>query len=422
MGTPPIGLSYVLIAHRNMSASVLRYPVLQIRPNSLLVYERSEWHGSGSRKNKSRQARANEPQLAFMQVSNPKTAADNNFDENRKTAYSGHMSPGAKKRLKRAINTIIAQATLKTFINPTTGNEVKFRCNFVTLTIPCPQGAITDKQIKKDCLDVWLKYARRVFKLKSYVWRAERQKNGNLHFHLITDVYIPYDQLRDSWNDRLERLNLITEFEKKHGHRHPNSTDVHSIFKINDLAAYMIKYMSKGGLSPMDVSIINGLKFPAGSSPHRKASKRLQECLSLADEPLGGKIWDCSANLKSVKPAEVFLETESLDIWMTEKQRDDVWIKEETTFSMIVYKPWQFKEVLRGPLKVSYNAWIEQVRNYEKPNFTTKQKKDANQLQTLSTGLENSHSSGNQSQVTRKMRALQSGKLLSSLFDEDCPF
>lgn len=405
-----------------MSSPILRYPVLQIRPNQLLVYERSEWIGKSLPKKKPRKNDPSAVQLPFMEVSDGIRKSDNNFDKNRLLAYSGSMSPGSRKRLKRAINTMIAQAQVKTFINPTTGNEVKFRCNFITLTLPCPQGTRSDKEIKKQCLDVWLKYARRVFKLKSYVWRAERQKNGNIHFHLIADVFIPYDALCDSWNDRLERLGMISQFEKTNGHRHPNSTDVHSIFAINDLASYMIKYMTKGGLSKTDLQIISGMKFPASSSAHRKASKKLDECLHLSDEPLNGKLWDCSANLKSVKNAEVLLEGESLDLWHEEIQRPDVFIKEEEKFSLISYKPYQFKTMLRGCLKVTYNAWLDQVRSYEKPLPKSKSKSDAYQLQTLSPRLENPNSSSNTQTLSGHVRAVRACESLGSLFDQDCPF
>lgn len=400
----------------------LRYPILQIRPNSLLVYERTEWAGSFKKKDRPGRSKISPIQLPFMTLSPGPEPKNNHFDENRQLAYSGKLSPGSKKRLKRAINTIIAQATLKTFINPTTGNEVKFRVNFITLTLPSPQGSITDKEIKKECLDVWLKYARRVFKLKSYVWRAERQGNGNIHFHLITDVFIPYDALRDSWNDRLNRLGFIDRFALKNGHQHPNSTDVHSIFAINDLAAYMIKYMSKGTCSPTDLKIISGLKFPAGSKPHSRAVKRLNECLHLADEPLDGKIWDCSINLKSVKSPELLLDGESLDLWNREIQREDVWIKQEEKFSMISYKPWQFKEMLRGAVKSAYTQWIEDVRKFEKPESPLKKKHHANQLQELSTQLENPHHSPGTETITGQMRAVQKGKSIPSLFDPDCPF
>jgi len=141
-----------------------------------------------------------------------------------RAAYEGLLNLSSIKRLKRAIDLIIAISKEKEATNFKTGQLFKFKVNFITLTLPAMQGSITDKEIKRECLDVWLKSAKRVFKLNSYVWRAERQKNGNLHFHLITDCYMPFDQLRDSWNNRLERLGFITAFEKSHGHRHPNQS------------------------------------------------------------------------------------------------------------------------------------------------------------------------------------------------------
>ena len=108
---------------------------------------------------------------------------------------------------------------------------------------------------------------RRKHRLRSYVWRAEVQQNGNLHFHVISDTYIRYDHIRADWNSCLRDTGLIDKFKAKHGHADANSTDVHAVYKIKDLTAYFTKYMSK------------------------KSKK--------TDRNIEGKIWDCSANLKT---------------------------------------------------------------------------------------------------------------------------
>lgn len=179
--------------------------------------------------------------------------------------YTGILTPSAKRKLIRAINLLVAIALPKKAIHFDSKKEFTFRVNFITLTLPAPQGGLSDKELKQKCLKQWIEHWKDRLPGMSYVWRAERQKNGNLHFHLLTDRYIHYKDLRDTWNRALSCTGLINRFEEKNGHRHPNSTDVHAVKKIRDLAAYIAKYMSK------------------------------TESFS---NPIEGRVWDCSKNLK----------------------------------------------------------------------------------------------------------------------------
>lgn len=264
--------------------------------------------------------------------------------------------------MKRCISNLIASAEWKEVLNQSTNTWYKFKVNFVTLTLPADQKDISDKQIKKEVLDVWLKSVKRTMKLGSYFWRAERQKNGNVHFHFVTDTYLPWDKLRQSWNERLERLGFITEFEKKHGHRNPNSTDVHSVQQVANLTNYLIKYCTKDYVTEKDIQLITQMRFKTGSKPHKRALKRLEEILNLSDKPLDGKIWDCSKNLKEAKRCELMLETEALTIWNEERETKAHSLKDADRWSSIVYTPYEFDCMLRGVLKDSYNAWRKSIR------------------------------------------------------------
>jgi len=61
----------------------------------------------------------------------------------------------------------------------------------------------------------------------------------------LSYLYIPYDTIRDDWNRIQNKLGFIDQFAAKYGHTNPNSTDIHSVRGVRDLARYMVKYMSK---------------------------------------------------------------------------------------------------------------------------------------------------------------------------------
>lgn len=247
-----------------------------------------------------------------------------------RAAYDGLLNLYSIKRLKRAIDLIIAISKEKEAINFKDGKPFKFKLNFVTLTLPARQGSISDKEIKRECLDVWFKSAKRIFKLNNYVWRAERQKNGNLHFHIISDCYMPFDQLRDSWNQRLERLGFITAFEKIHGHRHPNSTDVHSIKKVRDLSAYMVKYMCK---------------------------------LKKNEQKIDGKVWDCSKNLKRKDSVEFLIDSTTSDMITAAIEKYNCRFKKTDNCTLVFMDEKQFNQVITGIHKKAYDEWLNSIRN-----------------------------------------------------------
>lgn len=194
--------------------------------------------------------------------------------------YTGLLSASAKKRLTKAVNLLVAIARPKKALHFQSKKEFTFRINFVTLTLPAPQAEISDRQLKEKCLKRWLEFWKDKLPGLSYVWRAERQENGNLHFHLITDQYIFFKDLRDTWNKSLSQFHFIDEFQRQHRHRHPNSTDVHAVRKIRDLGAYIAKYMSKG----------------EGTA-----------------QPITGKVWDCSKNLKTKDKCDFIPSSEELE-------------------------------------------------------------------------------------------------------------
>lgn len=171
--------------------------------------------------------------------------ADNTSEVHKQAYKSGTLTKGARKRLKASIELLIDISPKKWFTVPSTGKKFQFQITFLTLTLSSAQKDISDKTIVKTLLEPLLQQLRRKYKCKSYVWRAEKQKNGNLHFHITTNQYIPYDTIRDDWNRIQEKLGFITQFKERYGHSNPNSTDIHSVRGIRDLARYMVKYMSK---------------------------------------------------------------------------------------------------------------------------------------------------------------------------------
>ena len=153
-----------------------------------------------------------------------------------------------------------------------------FKASFITLTLPSAQRH-SDLEIK-ELLDKFLQ-ALRNRGLKNYVWKAEIQKNQNIHFHLAMDKFFEWFVLRDLWNHHLESLDYVSYYSerfqklslseyakhrkisieeasipyargKRSGWTKPNTVDCKNIKEGNSLSSYIAKYVSKSSNSDDD--------------------------------------------------------------------------------------------------------------------------------------------------------------------------
>lgn len=157
---------------------------------------------------------------------------------------NGVLSKNAKKRMLNAIDWLCAYATNKLIYDKKTGKRFKYQVGFITLTLSSTQTH-SDNTIKKELLNQFFVEAKNRWKVVHYVWRAETQKNGNLHFHILLDKFVPYQELRNVWNRIQNKLGYVDRFAEKNKHHDPNSTDVHSVINIKNIRKYVSSYMSK---------------------------------------------------------------------------------------------------------------------------------------------------------------------------------
>lgn len=229
-----------------------------------------------------------------------------------KKNYSNKLSPQSRKKITKAITYMAHISPEKTCYNPKFKSKFKYRLTFVTLTLSSRQQH-TDTEIKEKLLHPFLDYMIKTFKLKFYVWKAERQKNCNIHFHIVFDKYINYAIIRDRWNHYQDKLQYISNYWKqaassskfpttKEEYYAVNSTDVHSTRKVKDLARYMCKYMVKDEQS-------THIRVKRNSSHHKNTndldrSKYSDTSKQYLRQQTGiGRNWGCSYNLTDLKGA-----------------------------------------------------------------------------------------------------------------------
>jgi hypothetical protein len=258
----------------------------------------------------------------------------------KRNLHKNKMSKTSVSKCKRAIDYLLLTATNKSNSAIINWKDVKFRIAFITLTLPAVQ-VHSDNEIKRECLNQFLINAKRLWDVEKYVWRAERQVNGNIHFHIIVDKFIPWHEIRGLWNRLIGKLGYLDIYRKnmqafhKDGFKvrkdlldkwsytnqlkaykqgvadrwsNPNSTDIHSVRFINNVGAYVTKYMTKNETLRNYKVCARGLgytmKYIKGS--HSLSFNTLKY---LRNKAQIGKLWSCSMQLSNIKGGEDIVDS-----------------------------------------------------------------------------------------------------------------
>jgi hypothetical protein len=188
------------------------------------------------------------------------------------------VSKKAQRRILQAIDWFLLLAKPKQAENLQTNKLFTYRLAMATLTLPCEQ-IHDDRYIKHNMLSAVFDRLRKEHNVHNYIWKAEKQYNGSIHFHIILDQFIHYFELNRIWNIILKHhgyidqyRNNMLEFHKdgfrvrkellkqwpldqqkkaynkgmKENWQNPiSSTDIHSLKKIKKVRAYVAKYLTK---------------------------------------------------------------------------------------------------------------------------------------------------------------------------------
>lgn len=228
-----------------MSNSIT-HPVCQVRGNNIVIYNKTEYSTSCHKLHFKKQS---------LNFKNAET-------------YDGTLTPSAKKRLNLALSLLVQSSPVRKVFNSITNKYEAFMLNFITLTIPDNITPEHTHDLNNTILKGILQYFIRVHQVHSYVWKLEYQKRGSVHYHITTSTWIHYQAIRNKWNYLLSRYKLMSDYQLKYKSADPNSTDVHTVYKISDFQRYMAKEFAK-------------------SCQNNAAIK--------------GKVWGCSQNLSSHK-------------------------------------------------------------------------------------------------------------------------
>jgi hypothetical protein len=176
-------------------------------------------------------------------------------------------SESSVKRFKRRADHFSASAKARWLKHPSKDRYMSFYLAFITLTITSRAGIVNSRDGYDKLLSPYLDWLTRTHRVGVYLWCREKQKNGQLHYHLVVDQFIHKQALKDKWNNLLRGNGYLKAYKEHYGNDNPNSTNVRSAYKTSQVGHYMAKYMTK--------------------------QRRV-------NEDGGARLWGCSENLSSL--------------------------------------------------------------------------------------------------------------------------
>ena len=219
---------------------------------------------------------------------------------------------------------------------------------FATLTLPVKQFH-TDNQLKQDLLNPFIKRLKNDFGVINYVWKAEPQKNGNIHFHLLIDRYIDHRLLLSYWDYSLEFLGYITAYAEQTGSLFPPASHIMRVPKDGSVAEYIAKYLSKAPEVRCSLKIVDGQRIKRVS--YWTEGRQLDgTILEFEQRPIQGRCWGCSDRLREVKPFSVAV-SDRVGKWFD-------WARENAG---LLHKCLDFGDLLIGPVLDSwkeFDGWL----------------------------------------------------------------
>lgn len=291
-------------------------PKFSLEPNKCTsyneVYDKRKYNADGTRKKLTRRLNLLKPTVLDSQ--NLLVRSSHNFT----------LSDNAYRTLKRKINWLYYLSKAK-YVKSYSGKEIfNFKIGFVTLTLSSKQKHPT-KEVTALLFNQFLTEIRQRTNMENYVWRLEFQKNGNVHYHLVTDTYLDYFFVQKIWNRIQKSHGYLQDYTAKHsamslsdyynaygdGSRvdfpklakryargcqdkwqNPPSVDVKSVISNKAISNYIAKYFGKDAKNN---TICNELDTPENSENLR--------------------LWFCSRSLSKLETFTDYVEAVEYNVF-----------------------------------------------------------------------------------------------------------
>ncbi len=224
--------------------------------------------------------------------------------ERKKNTTNGFISDRAGCRLRNSIKYLFWISHCIILNKGKYELKPEGKLSFLTLTLSYIQQH-EDTYIKAKMLNQFIIELSQKYKGLYYIWRAEKQDNGNIHFHFLINKFIPWQLARQIWNRiqdkegyieayrnrfckmsfeeylltlknpspaKISQYKRAYQYGKDNNWSNPNSIDITNLKSKKSIYKYISKYISKRSAEPD--------KAHPEKTDHLAISGRLYYCCS----------------------------------------------------------------------------------------------------------------------------------------------
>jgi len=249
-----------------------------------------------------------------------------------KNASRGLLSRKAQQNLRNCFNWLLIISDLKNVYSKKENFTFKFKLNFITLTLPATQMH-SDQYIKSHMLEPFLKWMSRSHNAHSYIWKAETQNCGNIHFHITTNKFIHWKSIRSKWNRLAAKHNYCKVYQDGSNDKGDAATKAEAVYKTKALTGYIVSYFNKKDIFKMQwvkgckkKQFIHSQSCDVNEHYYQKSNFRQIECsngqIREYKRAIEGRIWGASSNLNHT--AEV-INSSDLQYQQLDKMMNNDW-------------------------------------------------------------------------------------------------
>lgn len=166
--------------------------------------------------------------------------------------FLNKLSTNALRKVRHSIHWLLFSHSNHCKSTMERRNFLRSNMAVITLTIPVEQFT-NCKFIKNQMLAPFLRELSKDYQSPLYLWKAERQKNGNLHFHIIVARRVSMHWVRFKWWKYCALNGYFRPAEGSISWDMPPCTETKGLESITHVGSYLMKYVSKDcGGEPID--------------------------------------------------------------------------------------------------------------------------------------------------------------------------
>lgn len=337
---------------------------IKINPNSIVVF-------------KPRKPSINRSHFRNLKRHEETTTTTNEFFQRPNNKTNGFLSDRAGNRLRKSIKYLLWLSGCFKIINNKMILKPSGHISFITLTL-CSEQIHDDNFIKKNLLNQFFTELNKKQKGIMYIWRAEKQKNGNIHFHILCNKYIPWSWIASTWNRLLSKTGYLDRYTKKFSNlTFEEYCKTITDFKINLLPKYKIRYLKgkdcnwnnppsthvEDMRSAKEIVFYMSKYLTKNSHDPAKLSPKQIKTLSIQ-----GRQYYCSTEISSIKAPTEFVSTSiERELRFLQNISPDLFLYED--FYMVIRI--SIEELFNLNCLVLYNIFINNLNKLKPKDLFT---------------------------------------------------